>query len=202
MPYRQTQRSKARKQEKRNAILEAALRLFSARGFEATGMRDIAAEAHTSIGNCYFYFRDKEAVLLAVVDESIEAVSTVADAAAREHQSKGPVAQARAMVETGMQEALRRPRATGLLLSQATRQAVRERIRRHFTARTARFFAAHPELTGGKSPTLVATAWQGVILNVLEARLAGELDESADALATFVADWNLGAIGHGPAAIG
>jgi hypothetical protein len=82
------------------------------------------------------------------------------------------------------------------MLAEATRDPVRNRIRTHFTDRTARFFAAHPELTGGKSPSLLAAAWQGVILNVLEAQLAGEIDESADALSTFVAEWNLRALGH------
>ena len=40
----------------RSAIIDAALRLFRERGYEATTMRAIAAEAGVSVGNAYYYF--------------------------------------------------------------------------------------------------------------------------------------------------
>jgi AcrR family transcriptional regulator len=118
----------------RSRILQKAVELFAARGYEATGMREIARAAGTSIGNCYFYFENKEAVLLAAVDSIIAEISQQADAAARRMQAAGPREQARALVTAGMQAALRRPGVTTLMLSEATRGPVRERIRTHFTA--------------------------------------------------------------------
>ncbi len=48
-------------------ILEAAERLFSQRGFHATGMRAIARAARVSLGTIYHHFKSKEEVLLAII---------------------------------------------------------------------------------------------------------------------------------------
>lgn len=50
----------------RDAILAAALELFSQRGFEGTSMRDIAAEAGITQGAIYKHFAGKEALLEAI----------------------------------------------------------------------------------------------------------------------------------------
>jgi AcrR family transcriptional regulator len=46
-------------------ILEAALTLFRERGFDATTMREVAAQAGMSVGAAYHYFPTKEAIVLA-----------------------------------------------------------------------------------------------------------------------------------------
>jgi AcrR family transcriptional regulator len=53
-------RGVARGLERREAILAAALEEFSARGFEATRLDDVAARAKIAKGTIYLYFRDKE----------------------------------------------------------------------------------------------------------------------------------------------
>ena len=45
---------------RRDAILAAALEEFSARGFEATRLDDVAKRANVAKGTIYLYFRDKE----------------------------------------------------------------------------------------------------------------------------------------------
>ena len=50
----------------RGRILEAALRLFAERGYEATTMRDVAREAGSSLGLAYRYFASKEEFALAL----------------------------------------------------------------------------------------------------------------------------------------
>lgn len=65
---------------KKREIVEAASRVFRARGLHAAGMRDIAAELGMAVGNLYYYFRDKED-LLAYVQES--ALSRLLGMAAR-----------------------------------------------------------------------------------------------------------------------
>ncbi|HEX9942112.1 MAG TPA: TetR/AcrR family transcriptional regulator [Thermoanaerobaculia bacterium] len=66
--------------EKKREILDAASRVFRRRGLHATGMRDIAAELGMAVGNLYYYFEDKEA-LLAFVQE--DALAGLLDLAAR-----------------------------------------------------------------------------------------------------------------------
>lgn len=46
--------------ERRDAILSAALAEFSARGFEATRLDDVAKRAKIAKGTIYLYFHDKE----------------------------------------------------------------------------------------------------------------------------------------------
>jgi AcrR family transcriptional regulator len=50
----------------RERILEAALRLFADKGYEATTMRDVAREAGASLGLAYRYFASKEEFALAL----------------------------------------------------------------------------------------------------------------------------------------
>ena len=50
----------------RQRILDAALMLFAAKGYEATTMRDIAAAAECSLGLTYRYFVRKEELVLAL----------------------------------------------------------------------------------------------------------------------------------------
>ncbi len=50
----------------RERILEAALRLFADKGYEATSMRDVAREAEASLGLAYRYFASKEEFALAL----------------------------------------------------------------------------------------------------------------------------------------
>ena len=59
---------RAGSQETRQQILDTALRLFRARGFEPTTIRDIAAEAGLSLGAAYYYFKSKEAIVAAYYD--------------------------------------------------------------------------------------------------------------------------------------
>ncbi|WP_406311334.1 TetR family transcriptional regulator [Streptosporangium sp. NBC_01639] len=54
----------------REVIVETALRLFRERGYEATTMRAIAAEAGVSVGNAYYYFASKEALVQAYYDRA------------------------------------------------------------------------------------------------------------------------------------
>jgi AcrR family transcriptional regulator len=49
----------------RNTILESALQLFRDKGFDATTMRDIAAQAGAALGAAYYYFPSKEAIIQA-----------------------------------------------------------------------------------------------------------------------------------------
>jgi AcrR family transcriptional regulator len=53
----------ARAEQTRAAIIDAALRLFRERGYEATTMRAVAREAGVATGNAYYYFGSKEELI-------------------------------------------------------------------------------------------------------------------------------------------
>lgn len=54
----------------RSAIIDAALGLFRERGYDATTMRAIAAEAGVSVGNAYYYFDSKERLIQGFYDRA------------------------------------------------------------------------------------------------------------------------------------
>ncbi len=49
-----------RGEQTRGAIIDAALTLFTERGYDATTMRAISESAGVSLGNAYYYFRSKD----------------------------------------------------------------------------------------------------------------------------------------------
>jgi len=57
-----------KKEEMRNAIINAAEVEFFAKGFKNTSLRTIVKNARTTIGNFYNYFDNKEAVYSEIVD--------------------------------------------------------------------------------------------------------------------------------------
>jgi AcrR family transcriptional regulator len=59
-----------RGEQTRELILATALRMFRERGYEATTMRSIAAEAGVSVGNAYYYFDSKEHLIQAFYDDT------------------------------------------------------------------------------------------------------------------------------------
>ena len=67
-----------RSERSRSAILDAALELFSHRGYGATSMRDIAGTAGVSTGSVYHHFQDKEAIFKALL-EQFQAITQRAD---------------------------------------------------------------------------------------------------------------------------
>jgi AcrR family transcriptional regulator len=72
-----------RRAERRQAILDAALEEFSACGFAAARLDDVAAKARIAKGTIYLYFRDKEALFQDLIrSEMSPVVSTLEHALA------------------------------------------------------------------------------------------------------------------------
>ena len=66
MPKKITPKSEAT----RARILEAALRVFRERGFQAATMREIAAKAEMALGAAYYYFESKDAIVMAFYERA------------------------------------------------------------------------------------------------------------------------------------
>src|SRR5204863_9591515 len=61
----------ARAAERREAIIEAALDEFIARGFAATRLEDVAKRAGVAKGTIYLHFKDKEALFEELIRSAI-----------------------------------------------------------------------------------------------------------------------------------
>lgn len=64
-----------RSERSRGQILEAALELFSRRGYGATSVRDVASAAGLSKGNVYHHFPDKESIFRSLLEQFFERMS-------------------------------------------------------------------------------------------------------------------------------
>jgi AcrR family transcriptional regulator len=62
-------------------VMAAALQLFSSRGFQAVGIRDIAQEAGLSTAALYHYMTSKEDLLLALMSDRLLRVTRAAETA-------------------------------------------------------------------------------------------------------------------------
>jgi AcrR family transcriptional regulator len=68
-----TRAARAQGRESRDELLAAALRVFARRGYRQAGVDEVAAEAGYSKGVVYWHFSSKEELLLALIDERIDA---------------------------------------------------------------------------------------------------------------------------------
>ena len=72
---------------KKREILRAASQVFRQKGLQATGMREIAAEAGMHAGNLYYYFANKQELLAFCQEDSLEQLLAMADRVAAETET-------------------------------------------------------------------------------------------------------------------
>lgn len=65
--------------DRRQAIIDCAARLFARDGFHKASLNDIAAECNVSKANLYHYFASKEAILFAVMRDHISLLLKTAE---------------------------------------------------------------------------------------------------------------------------
>src|SRR5437588_1555823 len=70
---RRTRAARAQGREARDELLAAALRVFARRGYRQAGVDEIAAAAGYSKGALYWHFSGKDELLLALLEERIDA---------------------------------------------------------------------------------------------------------------------------------
>jgi len=70
---------------RRRHILDAARRCFIRNGFHATSVQDILAEAQLSVGAMYRYFKGKDDIIAAIVEEALSEVARIFEGADMEN---------------------------------------------------------------------------------------------------------------------
>lgn len=70
MPYRSTEKTRKKKDAKRAAMMQAAIRVFAEKGYHAATVRDVVEAAEVAVGTFYFYFPDKETLFVHLFEET------------------------------------------------------------------------------------------------------------------------------------
>lgn len=156
----------------RERILDAALNIFSHKGFHETRLDEIVDEAKTSKGSIYLYFPNKEQLFLALVDQFANLLERrVNDAIATESNGIDRVRAALiAVVETFGK--YRMP-AKIMLVQAVGLGSVFEKKRREVTDRFAQLIKTHLDESVAMrhipaTDTDVAShAWMGAIYNLM-----------------------------------
>lgn len=99
-------------------ILEAALSVFSHKGFHDARLDEIVAESDTSKGSIYFHFPNKERLFLALVEKFADLVERRVTEAIEEQAS--PMAKVEAALEACLEAFARYRRPAKVMLVQAT----------------------------------------------------------------------------------
>ncbi len=86
------------KQISRDKLIEAAIDLFSTKGFRGASIRNIADAMGMSISNIYHYFGNKEGLLLAILDNSTTTLLEVLEASIRDEDD--PLERLRNLINT------------------------------------------------------------------------------------------------------
>ena len=80
---------KKRSQDVESLIFAAALKLFTEKGYFNTSVQDIQKEANVSIGSIYHYFKNKEAIAMAIYNDLLGHMGTaMVDIRTNHHTTK------------------------------------------------------------------------------------------------------------------
>jgi len=156
----------------RARILDAALQIFSAKGFHNTKLDEIVAEASISKGSIYFHFPNKEKLFIALVDQFASLIERRAKAAI-EGEAHG-MARVQAALEAVLETFAKYRAPAKLLLVQATGlgtvfESKRLEVNNRF-ARLIHTYLDEAVADGSIAPVntqVVAQAWMGAIYNVV-----------------------------------
>lgn len=156
----------------RERILDAAMNIFSAKGFHDTKLDEIVAEASTSKGSIYFHFPNKEKLFIALVDQFADLIERQVNEAIEQE----PVGMRRVQValEAVLDTFSKYRRPAKLLLVQAVGLGtVFEKKRLEVNDRFAMLIKTYLDeaITAGDiepvNTHVVSHAWMGAIYNVV-----------------------------------
>ena len=156
----------------RERILDAALNIFSAKGFHDTKLDEIVAAGGISKGSIYFHFPNKEKLFIALVDQFADLIERRAkEAIARETQG---IRRVQVALEAVLETFGKYRRPAKLLLVQAVGLGtVFERKRMEVNDRFAlliQIYLDEAVSDGSIAPVdtaIVAHAWMGAIYSVV-----------------------------------
>lgn len=188
---------------RRNRILDAATKVFAARGFHPTTIKDVAREAGIADGTIYNYFENKTALLLGVLDRMR------ASALRDEDFSTFTEADFRGFLRAYLRVPLMVPRADNfalfrvviseILVNEDLRKVYYAQILAPTLAMAERYFQRWAAQRALKPVDLSLTmrATSGIVLGLILQHIMGDetLETRWDELPDFLADMIVGGIG-------
>jgi len=191
----------ARKRRIRTKIIDTAVDLFAEKGYESCSIKDIVERAETSVGNCYFYFKDKEDLL----KESTRRLCRRIDIRINRLVKRFSQAPARMAAALWMGSLLmvRHKNLARMLFIEAPKTRARAEVMRFLRRRVELGFSGSDSgfnlgaFAEGlfKDQEFITVAWTGAVWGAFESVAREELVLAGDELGRRLVYWNLGALG-------
>ncbi len=200
MAYRRTPHMQKRVDRRRREILEAAESLIAEKGYRAATMNDVATRAGTSIGNVYFYFSNKDEIVLAVIDRLCEEIWQVDELAGLDIDTSAchPYT-LEALDDYLMVMALfSNKRFAEAIAGGSGHPGFREHVIGFFEKRAVMRYEKYADFYQGIDRDLAFACHFGSVVNVLLKVITGRLERSPEAAGLFLAGWKLQARGIDP----
>lgn len=200
----------SRKRKVRSRLLDCAAELFARQGYENTSMQQIVSHAGTSIGNCYFYFRDKETLLRETTKRLCRRVDLRISKVAKLYTD--PHARMAAALWIGSELMIRHDDLARILFIEAPKTDARTEVLRFLRRRVEISFANRAEQTAVlherspaavllRDPSFITVVWTGAVGAAFEAVARDEISLKPEELGRKLVWWNLGALGLPPSRI-
>jgi AcrR family transcriptional regulator len=177
-PVPEQSRNSRRKQRNRARLIGAARAVMSRRGVEGATIAEITEEADLALGTFYNYFESKEAILEAVVSDSLEGIGNDLDALIAD------IDDAAMIISTALRHALSLARRDEIWASFMVRtERAAEKLSEHLGHRARRDIAMGIERGRFRVADLEATliALGGVMLAGIRAQLSPSPKLDSDA---------------------
>ena len=192
-----------RRKARQRLLLDAAIKLFARGGYHATSVPAIVREAHSSIGSFYAHFRNKEGILVAILEELDKGLTERVEAAAG--PEKPPLVQAARSIAACLQFLLAEPDYARILLVEAVglNQAIETRCREIIERRAqvlgqALEAAVRQGAIPGIHTGVAASACVGSVLEVVAHWLATGEPVDTVAIADTLIEFNLRGLSRPP----
>ncbi len=198
MAYRRTEHMEKRVARRKQQIIKAAEELISDHGYKATTMQDVARKAGTSIGNVYFYFSNKDEMVMEVIDHLCDEIWNTGDLE-KVDLSSYPHYSIEALDDYLKITAIfHKKHFAGAVLGGATYPGFRDRLIHFFESKASNRYRKYSDFYQGIDRELAFACHFGSVINVMMNVLEEKLDRTPQEVGLFLARWKLQARGFRP----
>ncbi len=195
MAYRRTAHMEERVSRRKQEMITAAEALIREHGYKATTMQDVAQKAGTSIGNVYFYFSNKDEMVMEVIDHLCEEIWSGDDLEKMDLSAYPPYSIEALDDYLKITAIFKKKHFAKAILGGATYPGFRERLIRFFEEKSSRRYAKYSDFYEGIDRELAFACHFGSVINVMMKVLQEELDRTPEEVGKFLARWKLQARG-------
>ncbi len=182
----------------REKILFSARKLFLEKGYSKTTLKDIVKDAETSIGNCYFYYKNKETILAEIIKKDSENGDLKVAALIKKYKINDLIKRISTIVYVHSIDFLTDENIIKLYLMGASFPSIRkitsEKIKNHLTELYEFKDKSHKRIFNNQLLEIIdlfPTIYKSVIIGIAEAYYLGEFDKTVDEMVEVIIKWVL-----------